>query len=224
MSNQNNNVFWGDHPKVLFQKDLLSQFFPRNYMSRNQKLNAISRLLIYISIVLTFYRGNSTYIFLGIFGLLCIWMCHSFSSKARVSPKEGMMSSSHAPVRKIPKPPTKYISPTRCNPFMNPLPSGQHSKEIKESKLKEPSSDYDKVQSDIENKFNQGLFKEVSDVFGRESSQRQFYTLPNTTNVSDQDNFAKWLYSTPPTCKEGNGEACVQHNHQHLQGNLFASI
>jgi hypothetical protein len=224
MSIQNKEVFWGNNPGILFQKKLLTQFFPRKFMNNDQKLNAISRLLIYISLALSFYKGNSIYILLGIVGLLSIWIWNYYGNQSIDGETEGMVSEGSSPLFKKKLPNTKYVPPTRCNPFMNPMPMGISSKRPRESKLKEPESDYDKVQSEIEDKFNSGLFKPVSDVFGRESSQRQFYTLPNTSEANDQDTFAKWLYSSPATCKEGNGEACIQHNPRNLQANLFANV
>ena len=49
---------------------------------------------------------------------------------------------------------------------------------------------------------------DVNDVFAKHNSQRQFYTMPVTDICNDQTNFAKWLYLTPPSCKEGNGLQC----------------
>lgn len=217
-------IFWGQSPAILFQRKRMTEFFPKKYMTPNQQLNAVSRLIIYLALALSLYKGNSIYILYGIVGLLCIWLWHKFGLNS-VEKKEGMsdnIPSVNRPPKKTYK--VKYVAPTKSNPFMNPLPGDKPRKHLSESKLRDENTDYDKVQSDITDKFNQGLFKEISDIYGRENSQRQFYTLPNTSQASDQDNFAKWLYDTPPTCKEGNGMACVQNNHTPLQGNLFASI
>jgi hypothetical protein len=58
--------------------------------------------------------------------------------------------------------------------------------------------------------FNHNLFKDVNDVFGKMNSQRQFYTMPNTTIPNAQDDFAKWLYANPKTCKEDQ-EFCLRY-------------
>ena len=42
------------------------------------------------------------------------------------------------------------------------------------------------------------------------NSQRQFYTMPNTTIPNAQDDFAKWLYANPKTCKEDQ-EFCLRY-------------
>ena len=48
-----------------------------------------------------------------------------------------------------------------------------------------------------------------TDIFGKENSQRQFFSVPGRGGVPDQSAFAHWLYRTPDTCKEGNGLACM---------------
>ena len=60
----------------------------------------------------------------------------------------------------------------------------------------------------IKNLFETDLYRDVSDIFGKENSQRQFYTVPGNQSPNDQGAFAQWLYGTPPTCKEGNKTAC----------------
>ena len=65
------------------------------------------------------------------------------------------------------------------------------------------------VQNYTDNIFSSGVYRDVNDLFGKNNSQRQFYTVPGNSIPNDQDKFAKWLYSTPKTCKEGNGFQCA---------------
>ena len=55
------------------------------------------------------------------------------------------------------------------------------------------------------------------DIFNKNITQRQFYTMPVTTIPNEQTKFANWLYATPPTCKEGNGDQCVKYNLEFLK-------
>ena len=57
--------------------------------------------------------------------------------------------------------------------------------------------------------FNEDLYRDVTDVFGKNNSQRQYYTVPGNQVPNDQGSFAQWCYGTPPTCKEGNRAACL---------------
>jgi hypothetical protein len=66
------------------------------------------------------------------------------------------------------------------------------------------------VKQKMDEMFNHNLFKDVNDVFGKMNSQRQFYTMPNTTIPNAQDDFAKWLYLNPKTCKEDQ-DYCLRY-------------
>ena len=86
--------------------------------------------------------------------------------------------------------------PTPDNPFMNPT--------INDYNIEEPPEacnvDDENIKDKINKSFNKDLFRDVSDLFERENSQRQFYTLPQL-NPPDQTAFANWLYKTDNICK-----------------------
>ena len=46
------------------------------------------------------------------------------------------------------------------------------------------------LQVEIDEKFNHDLFRDVSSVYGKRNSQRQFYTVPSTTIPNNQTSFA----------------------------------
>ena len=50
--------------------------------------------------------------------------------------------------------------------------------------------------------------RDVDDIFGRNTSSRQFVTNPATSTPNDQNAFAQWLYGTAPVCKGANRPAC----------------
>ena len=65
------------------------------------------------------------------------------------------------------------------------------------------------VQRVIEQEFNEDLYRDINDIFGKNNSQRQFYSVPGNTIPNDQGSFAQWCYGMPKTCKEGNPIACL---------------
>ena len=65
------------------------------------------------------------------------------------------------------------------------------------------------IKMTVENNFEEDLYKDVNDIFGKNNSQRQYYTMPGNSVPNDRDTFMKWCYQTPPTCKEGNGLQCA---------------
>lgn len=88
--------------------------------------------------------------------------------------------------------------PTNDNPFMN-LPMTDYGK----NNIPAACNAFDdEIRNDIKIKFNNNLFRDVDAVFEVENSQRQFYTMPNTTVPNKQIEFAQWCYNTDNTCKE----------------------
>jgi hypothetical protein len=113
-----------------------------------------------------------------------------------------------------------FISPTKHNPFMNIMPGEDFNNKINcISKTHDSSFRYEDLQEDIEQKFEDGLYKDISDIYGKASSQRQFYTMPNTSIINNQEGFAEWLYKSSTTCKENN-IACNSLVEPRLYGNL----
>jgi hypothetical protein len=109
-----------------------------------------------------------------------------------------------------------YIPSTKNNPFMNVLVTDYKDNPNRDAEIsKHVYFDNDdkrqEIQKTIKHNFKNNLYKDVSDVFGRMNSERQFYTTPITTIPNDQGNFAKWLYGRPKTCKENNGDQCYKN-------------
>lgn len=96
--------------------------------------------------------------------------------------------------------------PTIDNPFMNPS--------ILDYNNNEPpvacNADDDFVDESTRVNFNHNLFRNVDELWERENSQRQFYTVPNTAVPNNQTEFAKWLYKIPSICKE-NHTRCLRY-------------
>lgn len=86
--------------------------------------------------------------------------------------------------------------PTPDNPFMNPTVNDFDL----EFQPEACNVDDEDISDQITNSFNEGLFRDVSDVFEIENSQRQFYTVPNM-NPPDTIQFANWLYKSENICK-----------------------
>ena len=103
---------------------------------------------------------------------------------------------------------TECRIPTKDNPFMNPGLS-EFSNDTMVMPKSCPSYNNVGVQNRVEELFNEDLYRDVTDVFGKNNSQRQFYTVPGNQVPNDQGSFAQWCYGQPKTCKEGNSIACL---------------
>lgn len=194
--------------KIWYQ-DLPGLFTPKNYyvilpltsLTLEEKLNAIVRFFIYLGILLSLVMADANHLFWGITALVVSVVIYKYqrSTKERV---QGYLVGKNVDV----------IDDTVCkrttveNPFMNPTVDeyGTHVNYENACPIHN-----EVVYEKINDNFHKRLFQDCSDIYDKMSSQRQFYTMPNTSIPNDQDSFAKWVYGSPPTCKEGNGFACM---------------
>ena len=184
-------MFWSKDPvKVLFDPSNMMSFIPvLGYDALNadttEQLNALMRLAIYFSILMLLLGKYNTAIFALLIGAGFTWAVHQSYSTAAAQ-KELYGSDVKGGCR----------APNKANPFMNPMPYDDTSI---------PGAcdieDQD-VRRKMNSLFDENLFRDVSDVFQSQSSDRQYYTVPVTTVPNDQTGFAKWLYDVGPTCKE----------------------
>ena len=188
--------FWFTDYTIILNKGRLTEFFPATDMSYIEKLNAIFRFSIYAAIVLFVYNRNANVIFIPIItGLVTLYLYKYY--------RDNKTGKSLEQITNID---TSCVAPTRENPFLNVLmsdytqePERPHACDIK----KEP------IQEKVENHFNYNLYRDVSDVWNRTHSQRQFYTMPNTQIPNKQKDFAEWCYKTDKTCKE-DPKQCIR--------------
>ena len=109
-------------------------------------------------------------------------------------------------------------TPSKDNPFMNPEIYDYNTQNMNTPSC--TSYNNKGIQNVSENIFNDSLYRDVNDIFGKNNSQRQFYTVPGNSIPNDQDTFAKWLYARPTSCKEGNGLQCAANMYGVSQGPL----
>ena len=191
--------FWYDDFNILFKQDNLTKFFPDYKMTLIEKLNAIVRLSIYLGLILYAVTKTYQYLYIPIITLAITYLIF-FNYRDKV---ELFLNSYDSTLNKINQqiletPPS--VKPTVNNPFMNI----NLITDPKNQPPAEKSWDNDIVKEDIENNFDHNLYKDVSDLFGKSNSQRQYYTMPSTTLPNNQTEFAKWCYNTGPTCKESS--------------------
>jgi hypothetical protein len=214
----NTDKFWFDDPKVLIQQDRLSHFFPTTQMNMIEKLNAIARLGIYMSIVLILLTKKTNYIYISI-AALGITL---FMYKANKDDLELYLNNNNANNDFVEKSllQKERTEPTVNNPFMN---INLITDDKDRSKAK-PTWDDPNTKKTVEEKFNYNLYRDVSDLYGKSNSQRQFYTAPSTTIPNDQTAFAKWCFNTGPTCKEKGVNCAPRYSPNTSQSNPFYNI
>jgi hypothetical protein len=95
--------------------------------------------------------------------------------------------------------------PTKDNPFMNPTINDFENYNAPEA----CNVDDDEIKEKMIDMFNTDLYRDVSDLFERQNSQRMYYTVPYTT-VPDQPAFANWLYGNHKNCRNDQTE-CLRY-------------
>jgi len=193
-----NSPFWGDDYKILFNKEYATEFFPTINMTMIEKLNAIMRLSIYLSLALYILTYNYHYLFIMILVGLFTYVIYTTQKDNLELFFNSIPNSDENLIQKNVYENETEVKPTTQNPFMN-------INLITDNKLKDaapPSWNNEEVQKNIEDKFNYNLYRDVGDLYGKSNSQREYYTMPSTTIPNNQTSFAKWCYGVGPTCKE----------------------
>lgn len=197
---------WIDNFDILYEKNYLFEIVPGKTFDFNRKLNSLLRLSIYYSIIVYLTTKNNKIFLVPIFtGIFTVLMGKNL--------KKNIINKAYIDLKNNKGEPLEVIDedcriPTENNPFMNPTIYGENN-----NKTSCLSYNNKGIQKNIENNFNKHLNRESTDIFGKNNSQRQFYTVPSKKYPNDQDSFKKWLYSTPPTCKEGNGIQCAANGY-----------
>lgn len=198
------DLFWFDKPSILLDIDKLKIFCPSEKMTFHEKMNAIVRLSFYLSLLLWFITKNYLYLYIFLAALLITYLLYK--------------NNQHIENLLIVERKKEFVTPDKENPFMNVLMSDYTSNPTRKTIPINPT-----IKKEIDKGFNHNLYKDVSDVFEKSNSQRQYYTNPSTTIPNDQESFSKWLYKVPTTCKSGDGIKCadLQSPNKQLSNQLY---
>ena len=188
--------FWADNPSILFDSTYLDEIWIYSGMDTNQKLNAISRLVILLTL-LGYVCFNRYIIF--ILGLILLGLIVIIHKSIKEKEKEGF------------KDVEEYQRITSNNPLENVLlPDYKYNKDKKhvskydtqkESLINETAKNFilqeNKDNSDIGN-----IFSNLGDMFEFENSLRPFYSNPvSTVDQSDYKDYLKFVFGSMPSDK-----------------------
>lgn len=197
---------WYDDPSGFITYDNYFVVLPTQDMTTEEKINSLVRFFLYLGLVLALIKTDYRYVFFGIMvGLVSIVLYeHERKQLARV---EKFLQENQLDVvnNKV------CARSTVDNPFMNPTVT-----DIIDNPTRPAACDItnERIQDSIDMNFSERLFKDVSDLYGKTASQRQFYTVPSTTIPNNQGDFAQWCYGHGATCKEGNGFQCFNNTYR----------
>jgi hypothetical protein len=207
--------FWYENPNILLDPSHVYEFFPNETMSYEQKLNAITRVVILLTLLGFFLTQKFRILIIGGITILAILVLYKSQKKrdkveGYENPVSEVLREKHITV-----PTDVFDEPSASNPFSNILlPDYEYNvnkkpappsfnENINEKILREAKQlviNQNKTQPDIADK----LFKNLGDEYQFEQSMQRFVSQPGTTIPNNQSGFAEFCYSSMVSGKEGN--------------------
>jgi len=237
--------FWSNDPTVLFNKEYIFELWPTTDMCYEQKLNAITRLVILISILGYILTMSKRVLMVGILTLLVIFVLFKMRKQKMTKEmlNEGFNIQGNEVTGMFDKNSDSYVNPvtldsvlknefkegTKKNPFSNVLLT--QINDDPNRKAAPPSFNVD-VDEDITKNVkkavqmmnpgikntNKQLYGDLWQEFELDQSNRAFYSTANTRVTNDQGAYGQYLYGTMPSGKESTPEgafARVQDNYRY---------
>lgn len=220
----NDIPFWYQDPNILFDTKFIFEFFPLNNMSFNQKLNALSRTIIFATVILFIFKRSLGLLLGSFISLLSIYIHYTFHQKK----KEGF-DTDNFKVRNpaldylrdnnIAVPKNMFQPPSSKNPFSNALltdnvhrkPAAPIVNQNVKTNILEQAIQFVNESNPGQPEISDKLFTNLGDMLGFEQSLRQFHTTANTTIPNDQGAFAEFCYGSMNSCKSGNLFNCAKN-------------
>ena len=228
----NNTPFWGNHPEVLLNKNEMLELWPTPEMSYDSKLNAITRLVILLTIIGFIFTFSLQLFFIGMITILLIYFLYFMKFKEGFNLREGILGKQNSP--KIINPETlvenlktDFYPTSSKNPFSNVL---QTDIKYDPDRKSAPPAFNPQVHEDITTSTkkmvqdlnpsivntNKQLFGDLYEQFNLDQSNRVFYSNANTRVANDQGAFANYLYGNMPSCRNNDTLECVKDNFRYI--------
>lgn len=224
-----NNTFWINNPYILIDSQEITKLWPLESMNQNEKLNAVSRLIILLTIIGTIITKNINIL---ISGVVCIFIIivfnllqnRKFDNKNLSKITEGFTNPDLYNTLKH-----NFTNPNKDNPLMNVnlteiqdnpqrLDAAPSYNKMVEKNINESTKEFIKQSSDnkdIKDKLFNSLGDNLGNDFEFEQSMRQFYTTANTRVCNNQAAFANFCYGNMASCRDGDVEKCIKNNPRH---------
>jgi hypothetical protein len=214
--------FWSNDPTILFNKDYIFDLWPTNNMCYEQKLNAITRLIILLTILGYIFTMSQRIIIVGLLTLMVIYILYNMRKQKLKKEiiNEGFKVDGNEVTGMFDKKSNSYINPitldsvlksefkegNKKNPFSNVLltqisddPDRKSAPpafnvDVDEDITKNVKRAVQMMNPGIKNT-NKQLYGDLWQNFELDQSNRAFYSTPNTRVSNDQGAFAQYLYN-----------------------------
>jgi len=214
---------WSNDPTILFNKDHIFELWPTKNMSYEQKINAVTRLIVIITVLGFILTKSTKLLIVGIITVALIFILYKMRkpklTKNLLESNEGFEVQGNQVTGLFDKKAKTITNPVtlesvissefkegdKRNPFSNVLLTD--IMDDPERKAAPPSFNPDvevKITKDVKkgvqfmnpgiNNTDKQLYGDLWNKFELEQSNRVFYSTANTRVTNDQGAFAKYLY------------------------------
>lgn len=190
---------WYNNPYIIFED--LQIFIPYSNLSPNGKKNSLVRLSIYTTIILFISKRDLLWYLVPVIILVSSFLINS----------EKFINDNQAVESTDAKPTIQCYKPTKDNPFMNYTVG-----DLMSNSKRDGACNYVDMKEEINYNFEKSIDNDIpiklidtSNIWGNFTSNRNFYTMPNTKIVNDQTEFANWCFGDSGNCKS-KGKDCLK--------------
>ena len=231
--------FWINEPTILFNKDYIFELWPTTNMFYEQKINAISRLIILITILGFILTQSIRILIIGVVTLALIFIMYRMRkpklTKDMLNVNEGFVVQGNEvtglfdnkqktitnPVTLESVLSTEFKEGNKKNPFSNVLLTDimddpnrksappSFNPDVEEKITKNVKKSVQFMNPGINNT-NKQLYGDLWNNFELDQSNRLFYSTANTRVTNDQGAFGEFLYGYMPSSKESNQDAAME--------------
>ena len=207
------DTFWLNDPTILLNKHYLLEIWPDSKLSLERKLNAITRLIIILTILGYISTKSLRILMTSAITLVVLVMIYKNQKVTAFNNIKEGFAPMHKKneLKKIIS--NKYQMPTKNNPLMNVLPTDYTDQPNRKraapinNKLIE-----NEVNDAVKESLDPKLFRNLGDNLTFAHSMRTFNAQPATTIPNNQEDFKKFCYGNMTSCKEGNSLQCSKNN------------
>ena len=231
--------FWANDPTILFNKDYIFELWPTSSMCYEQKMNAISRLIILLTILGYIFTMSKKILAVGGITLLVIFILYNMR-RQKVT-KDMLENFQVQPslqgnevTNMFDNKPKSYVNPvtleavlstefkegTKKNPFSNVLLTQINDEPDRKAAPPAFNPDCDEdITKNVKRAVqmmnpgikntNKQLFGDLFQKFQLDNSLRPFNSCPNTRVANDQGSFSQYLYGFMPSSKESDPSSAL---------------
>ena len=230
--------FWSNDPTIIFNKDSILQIWPTSNLTFEAKLNAISRIVILLSILGFLFTRKTHFLIIGAVTLAIIVSLYKFRKEKivktltqqegfQVNNPKGLPMGSIASSSMTTNPVTletllrsDFHPTTKKNPFGNVLLTDIMDQPNRKAAAPSFNPDvYDDINSATKKQTqmlnpgiintNKQLYGDLKDNYDLDNSMMRFYSTANTRVASDQGAYADYLYGGMYSAKESTPEGAM---------------